>query len=278
MTKASMTLTGEKSCKTALCKTGIPGYRYCLNPYVGCAHGCIYCYASFMSRFAGRSKPWGKYVDAKVNFAAVLEKQLKGGRLPGGRIIMGTVTDLYQPAETGYELTRSSLEVLARYPSWEVDILTKSSLVVRDISLIQKLSRCSVGFTVTTVDEKISRILEPGAPPPAARLAAARQLVRAGIPVWVFIAPLLPGLGDTPSALSDLFSAVAGAGVKEVWVDRLNPYPTAVGRLKKAYQLHFPTALTALEAYLSHPANYLGGLWGRLIEISGSFGCQLSRC
>lgn len=269
-------IPGEKLCRTALSKTGIPGYRYCLNPYTGCTHGCLYCYASFMSRFTARHKPWGKFVEAKVNLPAVLERQLKSERLRGGKIIVGTVTDPYQPAEAGYALTRSSLEVLARYPHWEVDILTKSALVTRDISLIQKLPRCSTGFTVTTVDEKVARILEPGAPPPALRLAAARQLAKAGIPVWIFIAPLLPGLGDTPLALSDLFSAVSKAGVKDVWVDKLNPYPAAVGRLKRVYKLHFPEVLTALEIYLANPASYVVGLRSRLVEISESFGCQIS--
>ena len=275
MAGESHPVPSEKFCRTALNKTGIPGYRYCLNPYTGCAHGCLYCYASFMSSFAGRPRPWGKFVDAKVNFAAVLEKQLKGSRLLAGRVIVGTVTDPYQPAEAVYGLTRSSLEVLVKYPCWEIDILTKSDLVVRDISLIQKLSRCSVGFTVTTVDQGITRILEPGAPPPSQRLTAAGQLASAGIPVWVFIAPVLPGVGDTTLALSNLFSSVAGSGVKEVWVDRLNPYPTVVGRLKRVYRLHFPAAFTALEVYLNNPANYMVQLRKVLLEISKSFGCRI---
>jgi len=229
-----------------------------------------------MCRFAGHHKPWGKFVDAKVNFSVILEKQLKGGRLPGGRIIMGTVTDPYQPAETRYGLSRSCLEVLARYPSLEVDILTKSALVARDLSLIQKLSRCSVGFTVTTVNERVARILEPGASPPGLRLAAARQLAEAGVPVWVFIAPLLPGVGDAAEALAGLFRAVAKAGVKEVLVDNLNPYPAVVRRLKRLYRLHFSAALPALEMYLNSPEDYMGKVQDKLMELSGRFGCKFS--
>lgn len=262
-------------CETALTKTGIPGYSYCLNPYVGCAHGCVYCYASFMCRFTGRREPWGEFADAKVNFPQVLQKQLGSRRAPAGRLLLGTVTDAYQPAEARYRLTRSCLAVLARHPSLEVDILTKSALVVRDISLLKELSRCSVGFTVTTVDEKAARLLEPGASPPGLRLAAARQLGEAGIPVWVFIAPLLPGVGDGEEALAALFGALKQAGVREVLADTLNPYPAVVRRLKNIYRRHFPAALADLELYLAAREPYRNKIKKLLAGISGHFGCRL---
>lgn len=269
-------LPGEINCKTALTKTGIPGFRYCLNPYVGCAHGCVYCYASFMCRFTGHKEPWGNFVDAKVNFPLVLEKQLSSRSKPEGKLLLGSVTDAYQPAEARYGLTRSCLEALVRHPLLEVEILTKSALILRDLSLLQKLSRCSVGFTVTTMDEKAACIFEPGASPPGLRLVAAKQLVDAGIPVWAFIAPVLPGLGDSEEAVAGLFGALKRAGVKEVLVDTLNPYPAVMQRLKKVYRMHFPSALAELEFYLENRGFYRGKMFEALTGISRRFGCRFS--
>lgn len=253
---AGMLLAREINCKTALTKTGIPGFQYCLNPYVGCTHSCVYCYASFMGRFTGHREPWGTYVDAKVNIAAVLKKQLNARRVPEGRVIISSVTDAYQPAEAHYRLTRSCLEELAGRPSLEVELLTKSALVVRDLSILKEMPRCSVGFTLTTVDEKVARVFEPGAPPPGLRLAAARQLVEAGIAVWVFVAPVLPGVGDSEKALSALFKELRRAGVKDIMADTLNPYPAVLQRLKKVYRTHFPAALADLELCAAEPGLY----------------------
>ena len=251
-----MPLAREILCKTALTKTGIPGFQYCLNPYVGCTHSCVYCYASFMGRFTGHREPWGTYADAKVNIAAVLKKQLNARRVPEGKVIISSVTDAYQPAEAHYGLTRSCLEELAGCPSLEVEILTKSALVIRDLSILKEMPRCSVGFTVTTMDEKAARVFEPGASPPGLRLAAARQLVEAGIAVWVFIAPVLPGVGDSEEALAALFKELKRAGVQEVMADTLNPYPAVLHRLKKVYRAHYPAALAALELCAANPGLY----------------------
>lgn len=255
----------ETICKSALTKTGIPGYDYCLNPYVGCAHACIYCYASFMCRFTGHKENWGDFLDVKTNFPDVLARQLGGRRTtPRGKALFGTVTDAYQPAEARYAITRSSLEVLADYRLLEVGILTKSHLVERDIPLLRRLPACEVGFTVTTLDRDIAGVLEPGASPPQLRLAAAGKLIAAGIPVWAFIAPLLPGLTDTRESLAALLRALREAGTGEILLDSLNPYPAVVNRLKGIYRRHFPVALPALEEYLRHPGRYREELRGRL--------------
>ncbi|MCR4400655.1 MAG: radical SAM protein, partial [Syntrophomonadaceae bacterium] len=101
----------EKECRSALVKSGIPGTEYCLNPYGGCAHACVYCYAAFMRRFLGTDLPWGSFVQVKVNFAQRLAAQLK--RPKQGTVLLSTVTDPYQPVERHYCLTRASLEALA---------------------------------------------------------------------------------------------------------------------------------------------------------------------
>ena len=259
----------EKLCKTALNKTGIPGYDYCMNPYVGCTHACIYCYASFMCRFTEHKEKWGEFLDVKINFPDVLAKQLKGRRKKlEGKVLIGTVTDAYQSTEAKYEITRASLNVLIGYPSLGVHILTKSDLVQRDIPLLRQLKDCKVGFSITTMDQNIARVLEPGAPLPNERLKAAKQLMKAGIPVWVFIAPLLPGLTDTEEALATLLGALKQNGITEMHMDNLNPYPAVVNRLKYVYRKYFPAALSELEKYLRYPGSYWDEISVRLQRLS----------
>ena len=241
------------TCRSALNRTKIPGYDYCMNPYVGCTHGCVYCYASFMCRFTDHRGNWGEFLDFKINFPDVLARQLGGRSRRKGKVLVGTVTDAYQPAEAQYGITRSSLNILVDHPLLEVHILTKSDLVRRDIAILHKLTACEVGFTITTMDKNISRVLEPGASPPDLRLEAAGALMKAGIPVWVFAAPLLPGLTDTEASLKTLVSALQKTGIRKVEFDSLNPYPAVARRLKSVYKRNFPEALPKLEEYLRHP-------------------------
>jgi DNA repair photolyase len=222
-----------------------------------------------MCRFTGHKEKWGEFLDVKVNFPDALAKQLSGRRTrPEGKALLGTVTDAYQPAEARYEITRSSLNVLADHQLLEVHILTKSDLVQRDLPILRQLRACEVGFTITTMDQNISCVFEPGASPPHLRLAAASQLMKAGISVWVFIAPLLPGLTDTEESLTTLFHGLRETGIKDIRLDYLNPYPAVVHRLKSAYRQHFPEALLDLEEYLCHPGSYREKIAGRLHHVS----------
>ncbi len=258
----------EILCKSALNKTGIPGYKYCINPYIGCTHACLYCYASFMCRFTDHQEKWGRFLDVKVNFSDVLAKQLRSRTRPEGKVLLGSVTDAYQPAEAIYKITRSSLEVLADYQLLEVHILTKSALVQRDLPMLRQLRACKVGFTITTLDLHIARVIESGASPPQLRVAAAWELIKAGIPVWIFISPLLPGVTDTEESLASLLHTIHECGIREVLLDRLNPYPAVVQRLKSAYRKHFPEALPELKEYLRYPGIYQDRIEGRLQQIS----------
>ena len=246
----------EVHCRSALNRTKIPGFDYCMNPYGGCAHGCVYCYASFMCRFSGHEEVWGKYLDVKVNFPSILARQLERSKTtPPGRVLLGTVTDAYQPAESIYRITRSSLEALAGHPRMEVHVLTKSALVRRDIPVLSKLKGCEVGFTITTLDEGIARIMEPGASSPRLRIEAAEELTKEGIPVWVFVAPLLPGLTDREDSVLELLAALRKKGIRHVSFDPLNPYPAVVEGLRVIYRRQFPGLLAILEEYIKQPRN-----------------------
>lgn len=178
-------------CKTLLTKSRLPEVDYCINPYIGCLHGCVYCYARFMRRFTKHTEKWGDFLDVKINAPEVLEKELS--RNPKrGAVLLGSVTDAYQPAERKYKVTRSVLQILSRH-NFPVSILTKSDLVVRDIDVLKQLSDCEVGLTITTLDRKAAADFEPRASSPQKRIDALEALHSAGIKTYAFIGPILPG-------------------------------------------------------------------------------------
>ncbi len=199
----------EIEAKTLLSKSQV--YDYALNAYVGCQHNCIYCYAKFMRRFTGHHEPWGAFVDVKINAAELLTREVKKKRR--GRVWISGVCDAYQPLERKYRLTRKCLEILAG-EGWPVTIQTKSPLVLRDLDILRRASDCEVGFTITTADEKVRRIFEPGAPPIARRVEALGTLHEAGIETFVMVAPLLPHSEGLPEMLK--------GKVDHVLIDRYN--------------------------------------------------------
>jgi DNA repair photolyase len=202
----------EKKAASILSKSGIPGIDYCINPYVGCYHGCRYCYATFMRRFTGHGEAWGTFVDVKINAPEVLRREI--GRATRGNVLISSVTDPYQPVENKYKLTRQCLEVLLPYQV-SLDILTKSPLVLRDLDLIGKFKEAEVGITITTDDDEIRKIFEPHAPPIGARIHALKTLYGKGIKTYAFIGPLLP---MNPEALSEKLAPYTHS----VLVDRMN--------------------------------------------------------
>ncbi len=227
----------EIECKSILTKSGIEGVDYALNPYVGCAHGCVYCYASFMKRFTGHKEEWGAFVDVKVNAAAVLARQMR--RAKPGNIVSGTVTDPYQPLEERYGITRACLEVLTDY-DFPVSILTKSDLVLRDLDLFRHLKDVEVGFTITALDEEVQRVFEPCAPPASARLAALAELAEAEVKTWAFCGPLLPLLSDGEEQIDALFGDLARVGVSYIIVDSMKLSGTIWGKVRRVMERHYP--------------------------------------
>ena len=177
--------------KTALVRSKIPGVDYVINPYLGCGHGCRYCYAVFMRKYSHHHQsPWGSFVEAKTNIAEVLNSELpRKKRL--GRVLLSSVCDPYQPLEHRYQLTRACLEALKNW-GWEINILTRSPLVTRDLDILSETPGVSVGFSIPTDNDEVRKVLEPNAPPIGARLSALKRLHEAGISTWVFIAPILP--------------------------------------------------------------------------------------
>jgi len=221
--KIKIPLIREKTVKSVLSKSGIPGVDYCLNPYVGCAHGCKYCYATFMKRFTGHTEPWGTFVDVKVNSPEVLRRQLKRARR--GYVMLSSVTDPYQPLERRYRLTRRCLEVLLEH-EFPAGILTKSPLVLRDLDLIGHFQDMEVGVTITTDDEAIKKIFEPETPLIEARIRALKELHGRGIGTYAFIGPLLP---QNPEALAEKIKPYADS----ILIDRMNYLNKTVGLYRR---------------------------------------------
>lgn len=165
-------------------------FDYAVNPYVGCEHGCAYCYARFMKRYTGHREEWGKFVDVKINAAGLLQKELRNKKKMG-RIWVSGVCDPYQPVEKKYEITRKCLEIIAE-TSWPVTIQTKSPLVTRDVELLRKMANVEVGFTITTADDNVRRVFETNAPSIQERIQTLERLHSLGIRTFGMIAPLLP--------------------------------------------------------------------------------------
>lgn len=214
--------------KSILTRSRIPTVTYAVNPYVGCSHACRYCYATFMGKYSGHTEEWGDYVDVKINAPALLDKELKRAKKAG--VLLSSVCDPYQPIEKKYKITRACLEVLLKH-DFPVDILTKSDLVLRDLDLIKQFKEASVGWTITTNDEKIKKLLEPFSPSIEARIKALGIFHNAGIETYAFIGPILP---MNPEILA---SKLLGK-IDYVLIDKMN-YQKKIARLYKNYKLEW---------------------------------------
>jgi len=190
-------IVDEVYAKTILSKSKV--FDYTINPYIGCEHGCTYCYARFMKRFTDHKEEWGKFVDVKVNAASLLQREIKKKR-PGVVWISG-VCDPYQPLEKEYELTKRCLEILLKH-GWPVTVQTKSPLVLRDVESLRKFDEVEVGLTITTADENIRKIFEPNSPPVEQRIETLEKLHSAGVKTFAMIAPLLPKTEGLATQLS----------------------------------------------------------------------------
>ncbi len=235
-----------KQAKTIITPSKLPGSDYVVNPYSGCAFGCVYCYAEFTRKFTNHMEDeWGKYVDTKINTPELFEKELekiskkvikqnefKTGKKPV--IFFGSVTDPYQGIEAKYELTKKCLEIIVESESTnniEISLLTKSPLVTRDIEIFKKIPNLEIGMTISSVDDNISKLFECYAPPSSLRIQALRKLNDAGLNTYAFVGPLLPHFVANEDSLKKLFEAIKGSGTKRVWVEHINLTGSKMDRL-----------------------------------------------
>jgi len=183
----------EIQASSIITKSNLPDADYVINPYVGCMHSCIYCYARFMKRFTGHVEPWGDFVDVKINAADLIPA--KTIKYKNKSIFLSSVTDPYLSFERKYELTRKILEKLVPLQP-HLGIQTKSNLIIRDIDLLGKFEHCEAGLTITTTDDSVRKEIEPCTSSVQDRIEALKKFKEANIKTYVFIGPIMPFLTD----------------------------------------------------------------------------------
>jgi DNA repair photolyase len=269
----------EVTTKSALTRVqGMP-FTWSLNPYTGCSHSCGYCYARQYHALRGRDPGAGfdREVDVKTNFADVLRAELRHLRLRE-LVALGTATDPYQPCEGRYRLTRRTLEALLDSPL-PLTVITKGTLVVRDIDLYTKLARLvdvRICVSIGTVDAAIARGAEPDAPPPRARLEAVRRLRAAGLTAGVLAAPILPDLTDSDASL-DAIAAAARASDAAFFSTRplkLDPdvRPHYFAFLAQEFPVLLPMAAARFADRVNPDRRYVDALEERVDRIRRAYG------
>ena len=209
----------ETVCKTILNRSGLSDYS--LNCYTGCTHACVYCYARFMQRFHPHDEPWGAFVDVKVNAVEVLKRQMR--RAEPGSVFLSSACDGWQPVEAEWKLTRRCCELLLER-GFQLHVLTKSTLVPRDLDIFAGRP-VQIGVTVTTLDERLQKLWEPGAAGVEERFGVIETARQAGLQTSIMFGPLLPFLSDSQAQIDALLGRAADLGVDRVWIDALNPRP-----------------------------------------------------
>jgi DNA repair photolyase len=219
----------EEPCRSALNRVSGMPFGWSLNPYMGCAHRCTFCYVRGFEKRADRPSDdrYGRSIRVKTNIVEVLRHELARRSWTRDGVVIGAATDPYQPAEGHYRLTRGCLEALAAVRN-PLSIITRGPLIVRDIDVLVEAARgadVAVMFSVPTLDRQIWKTTEPGTAPPRQRLRALTRLVDAGIDAGVGMAPILPGLSDRPELLADVVRAARDAGATSIWAGLLNLRP-----------------------------------------------------
>jgi DNA repair photolyase len=276
----------ERTARSALNSPEATGMDYwSINPYIGCAFGCAYCYARYAHRYAmeraaadttlspellqdmAELPPWLAFerrIFVKRNVVDTLRRALRAGSarhtglVRGEGLLIGTATDPYQPAERRFRLTRGILEVLTEHPGLRIGIITKGPLIVRDIDLLTRIARHSRVFihvSLITVDRALARRIEPRAPTPEARLGALARLSEAGLDVGVNVMPVLPGITDDPAALDALVQRVAATGVTHMSFGALRLQSAARLRYLPFIDDEFPDLAPRYRASYARSAN-----------------------
>jgi DNA repair photolyase len=261
----------EEPCRTALNRVTGMGFRWSLNPYMGCAHRCAFCYVRGFERRADRpsDERYGSSVRVKVNVVETLRRELARRGWRRELVAIGAATDPYQPAEGRYRLTRRCIVALAaaRTP---FSIITRGPLVVRDVDVLADAARrvdVMVSVSIATLDEAVSSRLEPGVAPPRQRLRAIRTLTDAGIAAGVALAPILPGLTDAPRDMAAVLCAAREAGATHAWSNVLNLRPGTREHFLDVLGREWPSEVDRyLRLYPAGGAGYLAAAEAQPIE------------
>jgi DNA repair photolyase len=226
-------------------------FAWSLNPYMGCAHRCTFCYVRAFEARADRPSDdrYGSSIRVKTNVAEVLRRELARPSWEPEAVAVGAATDPYQPAEGRYRLTRGCIEAFAEAAN-PFSIITRGPLIVRDVDVLAEAARrarVSVTFSVPTLDEEIWRRTEPGTAPPRQRLRALSRLVEAGVSASVGMAPILPGLSDRRELLDEVVREARAAGATGIWANLLYLRPGTREHFLAALERDWPELLPEYE-------------------------------
>ena len=219
----------DEPCRSALNRVRNMPFAWSLNPYMGCAHQCTFCYVRAFERIADRPSDsrYGASIRVKTNLVEVLRRELARRSWTREQVAVGTATDPYQPAEGRFRLTRGAVAALgeSRTPFY---VITRGPMIMRDVDVLSAAAhRAKVGvtFSIPTLDERTWRLTEPGTAAPRQRLRALAKLVDSGIDASVGMAPILPGISDDPARMTDVVRAARDAGATSVWTNVLHLKP-----------------------------------------------------
>jgi DNA repair photolyase len=251
----------EEPCRSALNRVRGMMFEWSLNPYMGCVHRCTFCYVRAFERRAERPSDdrYGTSIRVKVNIAEVLARELARPSWQGDGVTLGAATDPYQPVEGKYRLTRACLETLAR-ASNPFSIITRGPMIVRDIDVLVKASqraRVAVTFSIPTLDEEVWRKTEPSTAHPRQRLRAIRELTDAGVDARVGMAPILPGISDSPDQLRAVIAAAREAGATGIWANLLFLRPGTREHFLENLARDWPEQLPQYEELYANGRAYL---------------------
>jgi DNA repair photolyase len=250
-------------------------FSWTINPYRGCEFACKYCYARYTHEFMEMRDgvEFEQKIYVKQHTAELLRRELKKVK-PGESIALGTATDPYQPAERRYEITHGILEEFARHRGFELGIVTKSNLIVRDIELLREVQQhntLSIHITITTLNVELARILEPRAPRPDLRMEAVRELSAAGLDVGVSSSPVLPGITDSPADLEAIVRAAAAAGARHIFAGPLFLKPCSAAIFLPFLEQNFPQLVENYRQRYQE-SSFLPPSYGkRIAELISSF-------
>jgi DNA repair photolyase len=251
----------EEPVRNALNAVKGMAFRWSLNPYTGCAHRCTFCYVRAFERRADRPADdrYGRTIRIKTNVAEVLRQELARPSWRRELVAVGAATDPYQPAEGRYRLTRACLEAFADAAS-PFSLITRGPMIVRDLDVLAAAAlraAVSVTFSIPTLDDDVWRRTEPSTAHPRQRLRALRELVEAGIDARVGMAPILPGISDSPEGLAAVVRAAREAGATGVWANVLFLRPGTREHFLEALARDWPEHLPRYERLYAERA-YLG--------------------
>lgn len=255
-------LVRDVETKNIMTKSSLPVGGYSVNPYVGCTHGCKYCYASFMKRFTGHTEPWGTFLDIK-HWPAIKNPR----KYKGQRVVIGSVTDGYLPQEKEIRNTRRILEQLKNSGA-EILICTKSDLILRDIDLLKEMGKVTVSWSINTLDEKFQADMDQ-AVSISRRLEAMKQVYEAGIRTVCFISPVFPGITD----FEKIFERVKDQ-CDLVWLENLNLRGGFKQEILDYIQKCYPHLVTLYdEIYRKGDRSYFLALENQAAQMAQKYDC-----